>query len=260
MSPQSPKLEALRAQIRALEGHALNLPDTKILDLGDVRLNAPLAHGGLPLGALHEITAEGLEAELGAGVAGFAACLAGRLVKRTGKPALWAATRPDAYAPGLATFGLSPSHLLWVCCRREADVLAVMEEALQTPALAAVLGEAGSIGLKSARRLEAAARRSGVTAFLLRRRNAAPRTAKASPSGAAFSRWRVASLPGETDEPGLGPPRWRLDLDYSRNGKTASFIVEASHAETGEAGHVRVVAELGHDAGAPETAAARRTA
>lgn len=259
MSALESRLEALRAAIRVVEGHSFKLPDNQVLPFADDRLNKPLPHGGLAMGELHEVTAPAMEAELAAPMAAFAACLAGRIMQRSPKPVLWAVSRADCHGPGLLAYGLDPSQVIWVECRKDVEMLAVMEEALQTPVLSAVIGEIGRLSLKSARRLAAAARRSGVTAFLLRRQMSKS-DAGASPSGAALTRWRVSAAPSETSEPGLGPPRWRLDLEYCRNGKPSSFIVEASHETQGEAGHVRVVAELGDDAGSPEAAAARRRA
>ena len=49
---------------------------------GDPRVDAHLPPGGLALGALHEVTAEGIEAETGALGAAFAAVLLARLLTR----------------------------------------------------------------------------------------------------------------------------------------------------------------------------------
>ena len=77
-----------------------------------------------------------------------------------------------------------PSRIVWVDCAKDAEVLSVMEEALHSRALAAVLGEAGALSLKTARRLDAAARQSGTTALLLRRHRSKPSEAAASPLAA----------------------------------------------------------------------------
>ncbi|MFZ1107115.1 MAG: hypothetical protein WAN43_02030 [Rhodomicrobium sp.] len=313
------KLEALRMQVRALEGHRLETAeDGGVLPFADARLNAPFPRGGLQLGALHEFTALGLEAELAPAVTGFAATIAAGILRSRGGHLLWASIRGDCYAPGLARFGLDPRRIVWIDCRKDAEVLGVMEEALHSRALAAVLGEAGALSLKTGRRLDAAARQSGATALLLRRHFSKPSRASEAPSGAAATRWRVcafssrgtglpvsgivkdaapspfaipdkaapfrddsclivvpetpAALSGTVQNSapgapgsgmtngGAGPPRWRLDLDYCRNGGTASWIVEAledADGEGTEAGHVRVVAELCDDARPAEKAPAR---
>ncbi len=272
------KLEALRMQIRALGGHNLETSeDRRILPFGDKHLNFPLPKGGLQLGALHEFTADGLEAELAPAVTAFAAMVASNILHSSQRGfVLWASSRVDCYSPGLARFGLDPARVIWVECRKDSEVLGVMEEALHSRALAAVFGEAGGISLKTGRKLDAAARLTGCTALLLRRQLFKPPKASEGPSGAAATRWRVRAAPsktlrrptplssiGERDgEPGLGPPRWQLDLEYCRNGRTASWIVEASDgadSKNHKASHVRVVAELRDDPRTLEEAPARKT-
>ncbi|MGO9984929.1 MAG: ImuA family protein [Rhodomicrobium sp.] len=318
---ENSKLQALRLQIRALEGSRLETAgDRRLLPFAGGELNAPLPQGGLQLGALHEFCAGGLESELAPAVTAFAATIAAQILRRQDGFLLWAASLTDCYAPGLARLGLEPSRIVWVDCAKETDVLSVMEEALHSRALAAVLGEAGALSLKTARRLDAAARQSGVTALLLRRHRSRPSKAAASPSGAAATRWRVSAVPGVASrppqpvlrppsspwracnsawphpqadaagrrtavspsrpgqngppsphgerggvrgdfEPGVGLPRWRLDLEYCRNGRTASWIVEVSDGANGDdakAGDVRVAAELCDDARTPEAAPARK--
>jgi len=287
------KLEALRMQVRALEGyHFETCLGDQVLPFDDCRLNAPLPLDGLQLGALHEFRSDGLEAELSPAVTAFTATVAARILRKQEGYALWASSRADCYAPGLIRLGLDSARIVWVDCRKDEEVLGVMEEALHSRALTAVVGEAGALSLKTGRRLDAAARQSGVTALLLRRPLFKPSKAGCGPSGAAATRWCVSAVPhrhpgtglpvsriakttalspfkvpdnavgasGMT-APGLGPPCWRLDLEYCRNGRTASWIVEALDGSDGEgieAGHVRVLAELRNDACEDEAAPPRK--
>jgi hypothetical protein len=278
------KLEALRQQVRAIEGHCFGRAN-RVLPFVDMRLNAPLPGGGLQLGALHEFCAGGLEGELAPALTAFTAMVAAHILRSQEGFLLWAASQADCYLPGLARFGVNPSRIVWIDCANDTGVLSVMEEALHSRALAAVLGEAGTLNLKTGRRLDAAARQSGIAALLLRRHRAKPSKLGECPSGAAATRWRVSAVPGASAspphsvrtsssqgemaglsgdfEPGLAPPRWRLDLDYCRNGRTASWIVEAcddADGDNAQAGHVRVVAELRDDAGPAERAPARQAA
>ena len=152
------KLEALRMQVRALEGYHLETcQGDQTLPFEDGRLNAPLPHGALQLGALHEFRSDGLEAELAPAVTAFAATVAARILRIREGYALWASSRADCYPPGLTRFGLDAQRIVWVDCRKDDEVLGVMEEALHSRALAAVVGEAAALSLKTGRRLDAAA-------------------------------------------------------------------------------------------------------
>ena len=194
------KLEALRLQIRALEGHRLEA-NARVLPFADARLNAALPGGGLALGALHEFCASGLEGELAPAVTAFAATVAAKVLRKHDGFLLWAACQADCHAPGLACLGLDPSRIVWVDCAKEAEVLSVMEEALHSRAVPVVLGEAGALNLKTARRLDAAARQSGGTALLLRRHHSKPADAGLLGCGAAATRWRVSAVPGASRPP-----------------------------------------------------------
>ena len=87
----------------------------------------------------------------------------------------------------------------WSTARRDDEVLWAPRKALRAgPAagLAAVVGEIGRLPMVAGRRLQLAAERSGVTAFLLRRwRNAAEAAAERERPSAALTRWRVTALP-----------------------------------------------------------------
>ncbi len=192
------KLEALRLQIRALEGHRLEVGSLRVLPFADPRLNAALPGGGFALGALHEFCAGGLEGELAPAVTAFAAAVAAEVLRKHDGFLLWTESQADCYAPGLARLGLDPSRIVWVECAKDAEVLSVMEEALHSRALAAVLGEADALSLKTARRLDAAARQSGTTALLLRRHRSKPSETAMPGCGAAATRWRVSGMPSET--------------------------------------------------------------
>jgi hypothetical protein len=258
------KLEALRMQIRALESHSLEASrQSRSVRFTDSRLNAPLPRGGLEAAALHEFCAGPGESESAAAATAFAAIAAAQILRGQDGCLLWAASLSDCYPPSLARLGLDPSRIVWAECRKDAEVLSVMEEALHSRALTAILGEAGALSLKMGRRLDAAARQSGTAALLLRRHRSKPLKAAAFPSGAAATRWRVSAMRGDAlNLPYPGLPRWRLDLEYCRNGRTASWIVEVSDGsdgDQGKAGYVRVVTELCDDAHPLKKASARKT-
>lgn len=239
-------LAALRAEIAALE--AGGRTDSGVLPFGAAEVDACLPDGGLPLGRWHELCGSGLEAETGAAPAAFTALVASPLAARG--EAVWVFRRDDLFAPGLAGLGFPAERLIQVCARDEAEALSVMEDALRTPGVTAVVGEAEDVDLTAGRRLQLACERYGATAFVLRRSPFGGR-AKAATGSTAATRWRVASAPSEppTGEFGLGPPRFEAVLERCRGGRTGAFLFEAGAAYSREAGDgphpLRLVADLG---------------
>lgn len=243
----------LKARIRAIEGIT---PTTQVgarveegveeeeagggpgtLAFGIAGIDAALAGGGLRLGALHEVSGDSGAAT------GFSAALLGRLLKhREGLAVavLWCRTGHPLYPPGLAALGVPPEKLVVIEARRDGDVLWAMEEGLRSRALAAVVGEARQVSLTASRRLELAAEKGGVTAFLL-----APRTDKSAPS-AAVTRWRIEGAPGAADG-GLSRPCWRVALIRCRGGGMGEWTMEWRN----ETGDFAVVAEAGARSAVP---------
>jgi protein ImuA len=175
----------------------------RVLPLGVAELDAALPWGGLPLGCLHEIAGG---AEDGSAT-GFAAVLLARLAA-CGRAVAWITPDDDLYGPGLAAFGLTPDRLVVVATRKPAETLWAMETALNCRDLAAVLVEPrGALDFIASRRLQLAARASGVTGLVLARA-----AAEAAPS-AAITAWHVASAPSAA--PGWRP-RWLVTLARCR--------------------------------------------
>jgi protein ImuA len=204
----SPSLNRLRSRIAALEGTGREVV-ASVVPLGTWEVDAALPWGGLPLGCLHEVaplaSPDGIED--GAAL-GFAALLLGRLAATRGRPVLWMAARDDLYPPGLAGLGLAPERLLMVRPGPAAQGLWALEEAVRCTGLSGVLGEVRGIDFTAARRLQLAARASGVAALLLNR---------GQPCGPAVTRWRVGPAPGEgPPAEGVWPWRWRLELTHCR--------------------------------------------
>jgi protein ImuA len=237
-----------------------------VLPFGIVEIDQALPGGGLARGALHEILGAGGDEEDGALAAAFAAGIIGRLTAsptslphalgvgpsplkggeglhislplpplagREGGLVLWCLPRPDLYGPGLASHGLYPGRVVMVRAPHDAEILWAMEEGLRAPGIVAVVGEVGALPAVASRRLQLAAERSGVTAFLLRRWRDGERAARerALPN-AAVTRWRIAALPSRPfrDEPGVGRPRWRVELLRCRGGEPACWEMEVPDA------------------------------
>ena len=96
-----------------------------------------------------------------------------------------------------------------------------MEEALKYDGLAAVIGEIDELSFTASRRLQLAVEQSRVTGFVIRRHSNSLHTT------ASVARWKITSLPSEPgDIPGVGFPRWNVELLKVRNGKPGQWQVE----------------------------------
>jgi protein ImuA len=233
------RIEELRRRVARIERGARE--SVPVLPFGAAEIDRRLPDGGLALGALHEVSGRGPDEEDGSVPAAFIAGIATRLAPA--KPVLWcqSAGDGDLYGPGLAACGLAPARLILSRARNTTDLLWAMEEGLRTRALAAVVGEIADLPSSASRRLQLAAESSGVTVFALRRFRLSSAVARAP--NAAVTRWCVSPLPSvpASGEPGLGRPRWRLELWRARGAAPADWIVEACDAT----GHVALPAALG---------------
>jgi len=226
-----PRFAALREAVRAIEsaGRArgrLSLP------FGLEAVDSRLADSGLTVAALHEAAPASPALGDDAAATLFLAAAAARLAMAQGEgTVLWALVRRDLFAPGLAEVGLTPDRLIYAECRGDEEVLAVMEEGLRHGGLAAVVGETDQVRLAAARRLQLAAEEKGTTALLLRRWRRAGADPLAQPSP-AVTRWRIGCAPSPgLAVPGVGPPRWQVELVRQRGGEPHLWILETPDAE-----------------------------
>ena len=246
-SPREGGLATLKAKIAAIE--AGGRPDSESLPFGDERIDGRLPGGGLPLGRWHEIGGTGMEAETAAAPAAFTALMAAPLARRG--EVVWVLRRDDLCAPGLLGLGFPPDRLIQVCARDEAEALSVMEDALSTVGVAAVVGEVEAADLTAGRRLQLACEKRAATGFLILRRPYGGQARREATGSAAAPRWRIASAPSEppAGEFGLGSPRFRVELERCRGGRTGAWLLEAAEAysweKTDVAHPLRLVAELG---------------
>lgn len=222
------RFAAMRAKIAAIEAGGRS--EAQYLPFGAPLVDDALPGGGLPLGRWHEFAGEGMEAETSAAPAAFAALVAAPLARRG--EAVWVMRRDDLWAPGLMGLGFPAERLIQVCARDEAETLSVMEDALATVGVAAVMGEVEDVDLTAGRRLQLACEKRGATGFVLRRRPYGGAARRETSGSASATRWRIASAPSEpgAEEFGLGPPRWRVALERCRGGRTGEWLFEADSA------------------------------
>jgi protein ImuA len=218
-------LAGLRGSIERIESHGDAYAPRRVA-LGHAEADATL-QGGLALGAMHEVFAEG--GRQSATATGFVAGLAGRVAAR--RPLVWirqdfAEIESGALSmSGLAEIGLDPRCLVTV---RAADVEAALRtaaDALACDALGVVVlevwGETRQLDLVASRKLTLAAQTSGVTGLLLRM------AAEPQPS-TAETRWivRAAHSPPNAPSVAWGAPLFDAQLVRNRHGPVGRWIME----------------------------------
>jgi protein ImuA len=226
-APPKSALQALRHRIRALEtdGGA----ERPVLPLGLAVIDRALPGGGLARGAMHEVTGASGDEEDGALAAAFAALV----LRRFDGTVLWCASGADLGGAGLAALGLGPELLVVARARCDDDVLWAAEEGLRAGGVAAIVAEAAVLPDAAGRRLQLAAEAAGRPLLLVRRWREAglARRERERPSAAA-TRWRIGALPSApaSGAPGIGAPRWRVELLRCRGGRPGNWIVELDDA------------------------------
>lgn len=203
-------IAGLQADILRLEGFKPN--PCGAVDVGLGPITSAFPHASFPLGAIHEFLS--LRPEDAAATCGFLSGILSSLMGSSGT-ALWISASRTLFPPALKSFGLHPDHFIFVDLQKEKEVLWSMEEALKCGALTAVVGEMSEIDFTASRRLQLAVEQSRVTGFILRHNF---RKLKIT---ACVSRWRITTLPSEAvdDLPGVGFPRWSVELLRIRNGR-----------------------------------------
>jgi protein ImuA len=172
-----------------------------------------------PLGAVHEFICAGKQAV--AVTSGFVAGLLGSRSKKEGA-ILWVSATRTLFPPALTRFGIAPEQFIFVDLSNEKQILWVLEEGLKCAALSAVVGEIRDLDFTVSRRLQLAVEQSKVTGFIIREN---PRVLNTS---ACVTRWQISSLPSDQleDLPGIGHPKWKVELMKVRNGKPATWVLE----------------------------------
>ncbi|KKB13238.1 hypothetical protein VE25_03070 [Devosia geojensis] len=216
---------------------------------GAAGIDDALPEGGLATGALHELfpaSHADLPAALGFGLGALARILAAR----PGHilwilPSFVAPVTGSLYPVGLAAYGIDPNRLVHLKVDKPVNVLWALEEALSHPAVAAAIGilpeNDRAYDFIASRRLSMRAARHGATAFVVGTRP------DLGLSTAADMRWRIAAEPSSPAwrtgqyRPGLGAPRWQVELTKTRKGVTGAWPVEWNH----ETLSFRVAAPLG---------------
>ncbi|MGN8055096.1 ImuA family protein [Pedobacter sp. 22163] len=175
--------------------------------------------GVFPKRAIHEFIT--VLPEDSAASDGFIAGLLAVLMQ-DGAACVWVGTSRRLFPASLSAFNVEPDRIIFMDVQTEKEALWVTEEALKCQGLAAVVSELNNLSLIESRRLQLAVEQSGVTGFILRK------DAGKAASTVATARWKISPLPTDTADgmPGLGFPRWQVELLKVRNGKPGSFVLE----------------------------------
>jgi len=172
-----------------------------------------------PLGAVHEFISH--TKETAAATNGFMAGLISQLVKKG--TTVWVSNKRTIFPPALHVFGIEPERVIFIDLWRQKDVLWAIEEALKCEAVSAVVGELSELSFTESRRLQLAVEQSRVTGFIHRY------NPKSENITACISRWKIKPLASEANEiPGMGFPRWDVQLLKVRNGKPGTWQIEWS--------------------------------
>ncbi|HEY0680611.1 MAG TPA: Error-prone repair protein ImuA [Chitinophagaceae bacterium] len=213
-------INQLQKDILPLQGYRPAVNNAPV-QVGLNALNHAFPNAVFPLGAVHEFCCAGTEDT--AATAGFIAGIAGKLMQKGGIT-LWISSSRLLFPPALKLFGIEPDKIIFIDLQKEKDVLWAVEEALKCEGLSAVIGELKDFNFTASRRLQLAVEKSRVTGFIIRKNFHKPNIT------ASIARWRITSLPSmlENDMPGVGFPRWNVELLKIRNGTPGSWKIEWS--------------------------------
>ena len=210
-------LARLQKEILPLQGYKPMVEGGNPIDLGPISRAFPQRR--FPLAAVHEFLCFGQESA--AATTGFISGIFSQLMNKDGV-VLWISPSLSVFPPSLVSYGLDPDRVIFVELRKTQDCIWAMEEALKCESIVAVACEVRDLSFTISRRFQLAVEKSRVTGFIMRRD---PR--KLEPNS-CIAQWQIKSIPGELpdDLPGVGFPRWNVELLKVRNGHPGSWQME----------------------------------
>jgi protein ImuA len=208
----------LQKEILPLQGFKTTC-NNAILDIGLGVIKNAFPNNSFPLGVVHELISESVEDA--AATEGFVSGLLSSLMQINGA-AIWISAGRTIFPPALKSFGIAPDKIIFIILKKEKEILWAMEEALKCNGLSAVIGEIPELSFIASRRLQLAVEQSRVTGFILRQN---PRSFNTT---ACVTRWKITPLPSELEDgmPGVGFPRWNVELLKVRNGYPGKWQIE----------------------------------
>ncbi len=213
-------LQEVQRDILSLEGYkSLYADNTCSIGLKPIENAFPTKC--FPVGSMHEFLSASIE-DVSA-THGFISALLSKLM-HLGGACIWISASRTVFPSALKGFGIEPDQVIFVDLKKERDVLYAMDEALKCEKLISVVGEIKEISFKESRRFQLAVEQSRVTGFIIRNQS------RMINPIACIARWRVSSITSEPEDsmPGVGFPRWNVELLKVRNGKPGSWKIEWS--------------------------------
>ncbi len=211
-------INQLQRDILRLQGlKAPEANNTSFFGLGEIENAFPNAI--FPTGTIHEFLT--FEPEYKAAGSGFISGLVSTLMQNGGV-CIWVSNSRTVFPGALKRFSTEPDKVIFIDLKRERDILWAAEEALKCEGIAAVVAELREMSFTQSRRLQLAVEKSKVTGFILRT------DALKLTTSACAARWQITPLPSllEDDMPGVGFPRWNVELLKVRNGNPGAWQVE----------------------------------
>lgn len=211
-------IRQLQKDILSLQGGGKAVGNTQ-LNSGLGFMGKAFPNGTFPTAAVHELISDNLKNA--AATNGFLAGILCHLVETDGL-CLWIGARRRLFPPALKFFNIDPERIVFIDTSREKETLWTIEEALKCKSVSAVVGELKEVSFTESRRLQLAVEQSRVTGFIHRH---TPRTENIT---AFASRWKVSPIISSlgSNIPGIGFPRWNVQLTKVRNGKPAEWQLE----------------------------------
>ena len=214
-------IKGLEKTILPLQGFKTLATDNTI-NLGFRPIEKAFHNGVFPIGCMHEFINAAAVQDASAGN-GFISGLLSKLMQ-SGGCCIWVSAGRTLFPAALKRFNVNPEQVIFIDLKKERDVLYATEEALKCNKITAVVSEINNISFKESRRFQLAAEQSRVTGFIVRNQ---PRLLNTI---ACVSRWSITSLPSALADgmPGVGFPRWNVELLKVRNGFPGTWKIEWS--------------------------------
>ncbi len=209
----------LKREVLALQGFKRPSLVSTVSALGPIENAFP--NQSFPTGAVHEFLSP--LPEYAAATNGFITALLSILTSPSGM-CLWISNGCNIFPPALKLFAINPDRVIFINTAKHKQALWTIEEGLKCPALAAVIGEVRELSFTESRRLQLAVKESKVTGLIHRHNYRNENTV------ACVSRWKIKPIHSVSVDglPGLGFPRWNVQLQKVRNGRPGNWNIEWS--------------------------------